>query len=249
MTHVHAIKTLDSTSGDALFDSICESAEQAVPMNYIAMIRDADKNQRQSMFADFTHLCDPYITSVPDMFEKALAGLIAHGIQGNDISELLVATGLTAKSDAGGYALESALGQFRRFGTAIGRPPGLPRLMEAEMILKKSKNRMLNLTSSGRLGVAVGALVLADYVWASLIDHLGIILRDEPILRPVDIVFFAVERVWTDNGRRLFNLACQQTALPNIERSIQFGAEQASVAQKELFDLLESRAQMIGSER
>ncbi len=248
MTHVHAYTISDSTSGSSLFDSICENAEQAVPTNYIALLRSADKNHRQTMYADFAHLCDPYITSVPDMFEKALAGLIAHGVQGDDISALLVATGLTAKSDAGGYALESALGQFRRFGTAIGRPPGLPRLMEAEMLIKKSKNRMLNLTSSGRFGVAVGALMLADYIWSALIDHLGIILRDEPIVRPVDIAFFAVERVWTDNGRRLFDLAYKQTVQPNIERSIQFGAEQAMVAQMEIFDLLESRAQMIGYE-
>ena len=228
-----------------LFQSINETAEHAVPMGYISIVRTAKIEQRRQIIADFTHLCDPYVASVPDMFEKALTGLMTQGVDGHDVDSLMRAAGVTVKNDSNGNAYESALGQFRRFGAAIGRPPGLPKLMEAEIIIKKSCDRMLHLASSNRFGVAVGALTLSDYLWSSLLDHLGIILRDEPMVRPVDIGFFAVERIWTNNGRQFFDLATAAACSPEIERSIRFGVAQATVIQKDMFDLLENRARLL----
>lgn len=220
-------------------------ADMRLPLAYLRLLQHAAPEQRRLMLADFAHLCDPYVASVPLMFEGAVQGLVARGAAFDNVSHLLALVGMTTRQDQLGHHHPTALDQFRHFCAAVGRQPGLPRLMDAELAVRRVRDQLLRLANSERFGVSIGALVVAEYIWAAVIEKIGQILQETALLRPVDCAFFGPNRMWTNAGPALLNAVAPILDDERVQRSIEFGANQACTIETTLFDILDARARLI----
>ena len=229
-------------------DRVTHAARLAMPLAWQSRLERLETPILRSVLADAVHLLMPLMVARPDRAAQALAASGAALADPQQQQKLCAAIGLTHVRDAMHNIEPTPLASFQRFAAAIGTPPSLGGLTQAEELVRLASNRLSSLCTSARPGVALAALAVFEQVLDWTWRHLGNLIQHRAgLVPPVAAACFAPERrdaAMADHCRALL-MSLPPEAM--LSRNIAFGCQQSHLVGRDLAALLDGRAARLDS--
>jgi predicted cobalt transporter CbtA len=245
MTQVTAQQSL-TESAPTRSSLLQTAARTAYPAEYLAGLERLPVPLLRACLADLAHLTQPIILERADRLQKIVSILVQNQLSGIGTQAALHAVGATTVVDMQTGALPTAAEDFRKFAAAIGAPPRLPGLTAAETLMHHGAKQLSNLALSARLGVGLAALAVTERIWQWMSLYIGDLLpRRHGVMATTAANCFAVDRRDAKLADDLEAMVGGLDTTPMIDRSINFGTEQAVAVMTPVFALLALRQQQL----
>jgi hypothetical protein len=222
------------------------AARAAYPAAYLAKLEALPVPLLRACLADLAHLMQPVLTRRAESLQMAVTILVQNHLSVPGTQEALHAIGATSVVDMQTGVLTTASEDFRKFAAAIGAPPRLPGLTQAESQMHNGAKQLSNLALSARLGVGLAALGVSERVWQWMCAHIGDLLsRRHGVIASTALNCFAADRRDSKCADALETMISGIGAGPLVERSLCFGADQAVAVLVPLHEVLGQRQQRL----
>jgi hypothetical protein len=226
--------------------SACAPALTESPRAWIAALQSLDATGLRLALADFAHLLLPLLLRRPVFAQAVLENMISVQGDSSRTQALCDALGLTERSDSLQNLLPLPTTQFRTFASAIGAPPRLAGLTQAEMLVDQVGDQFGNLARSSRPGVGLAALAAAEQHWCVAFDAVWQLASRKPAAVATSaLACFAPDRRDADAAALAMAMLSALPTGPAIGRAVTFGTTQADIVLRGLFDALASRASQL----
>jgi hypothetical protein len=222
------------------------AARAAFPAAYLGKLEALPVPLLRACLADMAHLMQPVLTQRAERLQMAVTILVQNQMTVPGTQEALHAIGATSVVDMQTGSLATATEDFRKFAAAIGAPPRLPGLTQAESHMHNGAKQLSNLALSARLGVGLAALGVSERVWQWMCTHIGDLLaRRHGVALNTSLNCFAVDRRDLKCADTLETMVGGLATTALVERSLHFGADQAVAVLVPLHELLSHRQQQL----
>jgi hypothetical protein len=222
------------------------AARAAYPAAYLAKLEALPVPLLRACLADLAHLMQPLLTQRAERLQMTVTILVQNQLSVPGTQEALHAIGAISVVDMQTGSLATASEDFRKFAAAIGPPPRLPGLTQAESQMHNGAKQLSNLALSARLGVGLAALGVSERVWQWMCTHISDLLsRRHGVVAATAINCFAAERRDATCADALETMISGIGSGPLVERSLRFGTDQAVAVLVPLHEVLGQRQQKL----
>jgi hypothetical protein len=222
------------------------AAREAFPAEYLAKLEAMPVPLLRACLADMAHLMLPILSQRADRVELAAAVVVQNQLSLAGTAAALYTIGATTVVDMQTGARPTAAEDFRKFAAAIGAPPRLPGLTNAESQMHNGARQLSNLARSTRLGVGLAALCVSERVWQWMCAHIGdLLIRRQNVLIAAAMTSVSADRRDAKCADTLEAMIKELDSSDMINRSLRFGADQAVAVLVPLFNVLATRQRQL----
>jgi hypothetical protein len=222
------------------------SARLAYPADYLAKLETLPVPLLRACLADLAHLMQPVLTQRAERLQMAVTLLVQNQLSVPGTQEALHAIGAITVVDMQTGSLATASEDFRKFAAAIGSPPRLTGLTQAESHMHIGAKQLSNLTLSTRLGVGLAALGVSERVWQWMCAHISDLLAHRRgVVAITALDCFAPARRDAKCADALETMIGGLEPSAPVERSLRFGVDQAVAVLVPLHEVLGQRQQQL----
>jgi hypothetical protein len=218
------------------------AARAAFPAAYLGKMEALPAPLLRACLADMAHLMQPVLTQRAERLQMAVTILVQNQLSVPGTRDALHAVGATSVVDMQTGSLATATEDFRKFAAAIGAPPRLPGLTQAESQIYGGAKQLSNLAMSTRLGVGLAALCVSERVWQWMCAHIADLLsRRHGVVANTALNCFAADRRDLKCADAIEAMIGGLVPSALVERGLLFGADQAVAVLVPLHELLGQR--------